>query len=324
MSDPIEEPGAPIEEKSTSIPPASDKSVAKEVEKRAPAKLVDLARKPDRILLRLNKYALDHEANSVTIAFLTRINRLLAAPGGLSAFLSTANYTLYLLTYLEAKSLPLQAQLWQRLGKAAYPTTATPGPSPIAALATLLSSCRVTLRLLGLPPLYAWLRQLLQGPKQGQDRVLYATALTQCILYMIFQAMENIALLTDHKVLAPSLTARFNTSGKTARIYIWSYRAWFAGVLCDFVRLAREAQLEKQRRASRSESEKQGVSTLEEDQMADAKWWSEAVVPASWFPMALHCALESGLPGFNLGVMGLSGGIAGLGRFAGLWAATKQ
>lgn len=301
MSDPAAEPGVPAENQPSSIPPAAEKSVSAEVQKRVPS-LVNLARTPDKILLRLNK--------------------LLAAPGGLSAFLSTFNYTLYLLTYLEAKSLPLQAKLFQRLGKAAYPTTATPGPSSIAALATLLSSCRTTLRLLGVPPLYAWLRQLLQGPKQGQDRVLYATALTQCVFYLIFQSFENIALLTDHKVLSSSLTSRFNKSGNTARIYIWSYRAWFAGVVCDFVRLAREAQLEKQRRASRSESEKGGVSTLEEDQKADAKWWADAVVPAAWFPFALHCALESGLPGFNLGVMGLSGGIAGLSKFVGLWQAT--
>jgi hypothetical protein len=174
------------------------------------------------------------------------------------------------------------------------------------------------------PPLYAWLRQLLQGPKQGQDRVLYATALTQCVFYLIFQSFENIALLTDHKVFSSSLTSRWNTSGNTARIYIWSYRAWFAGVVCDFVRLAREAQLATQKRANRVESEKQGVSVLEEDQKADAKWWSEAVVPAAWFPMALHCALENGLPGFNLGIMGMSGGIAGLGKFAAMWQATAE
>lgn len=321
MSDPAAEPGVPAENHPSTIPPAAEKSVSAEVQKRAPS-LVNLARTPDKILLRLNKYVSLYSSTFKIKVLTSHPHRLLAAPGGLSAFLSTFNYTLYLLTYLEAKSLPLQAKLFQRLGKAAYPTTATPGPSSIAALATLLSSCRTTLRLLGVPPLYAWLRQLLQGPKQGQDRVLYATALTQCVFYLIFQSFENIALLTDHKVLSSSLTSRFNKSGNTARIYIWSYRAWFAGVVCDFVRLAREAQLEKQRRASRTESEKGGVSTLEEDQKADAKWWADAVVPAAWFPFALHCALESGLPGFNLGVMGLSGGIAGLSKFVGLWQAT--
>ena len=104
-------------------------------------------------------------------------HRLLAAPGGLSAFLSTFNYTLYLLTYLEAKTLPLQARLYALLGKTLSPAAAA-GPSHIAALGALLSSCRTTLRLFGLFPLYAWLRQLLAGPKPGQDPVLYATALT--------------------------------------------------------------------------------------------------------------------------------------------------
>ena len=56
MSDPTGEPGVPAENHPTSIPAASDKSVAKEVEKRVP-KLVDLTRTPDKIILRLNKYA---------------------------------------------------------------------------------------------------------------------------------------------------------------------------------------------------------------------------------------------------------------------------
>lgn len=56
MSDPAGEPGVPAENHPTSIPPASEKSVAAEVQKRAP-KLVDLARTPDKVILRLNKYA---------------------------------------------------------------------------------------------------------------------------------------------------------------------------------------------------------------------------------------------------------------------------
>lgn len=136
--------------------------------------------------------------------------------------------------------------------------------------------------------------------------------------------MENIALLTDHKVLSPALTAPFNRSGKTAPVYLWSYRAWFAGVMCDLVRLGREAQLERQKRAKRSEGEKQAVGVLEEDQKADAKFWADAVTSLSWFPMAVNFAFENGVPGFNLGIMGLSGGIAGIGKFAKMWEATKQ
>lgn len=56
MSDPAGEPGVPAENNPSSIPPAAEKSVSAEVQKRAPT-LVSLARTPDKILLRLNKYA---------------------------------------------------------------------------------------------------------------------------------------------------------------------------------------------------------------------------------------------------------------------------
>ncbi|KAF2767366.1 hypothetical protein EJ03DRAFT_156875 [Teratosphaeria nubilosa] len=298
MSDPGTEPGAPTGG-ATDIPAASEKSVAQDVKKRVP-KLAELAATPDTLILRVNK--------------------LLASPGGLSSFLSTFNYTLYLLTYLETKSTPLKIKLYQLLNKTdAVP--ATNGPSSIAALATMLSTTRTTLRLFGLFPMYAWLRQLMQGPKPGQDQVLYATSVTQCLLYMTYQFLENVGLLTDNKVLPASYTARWTASvgGKTSRIYLWSYRAWLGGVLCDFVRLFREAQLERKKRGNRSVA---NVAWKEEAKENDEKWWRQLVVPLFWTPVAVQFAREGGIPGFNLGWMGVLGGIAGLGRTAELWAAT--
>ena len=201
------------------------------------------------------------------------------------------------------------------------------GPSHIAALGSLLSSTRTTLRLFGLLPLYAWSRQLMQGPKPGQDQVLYATAVTQCLFYLTYQFLENVGVLTDNKVLPASYTSRWTAraGGKTARIFLWSYRAWLGGVLCDFVRLAREAQLERAKR------EKRAVGVVmteekarEEDRLADAKWWSQVVVPLGWAPMATQFSVEGGLPGWNLGVMGVCGFFAGLGRTSEFWAATAD
>lgn len=258
------------------------------------------------------------------------LRRLLANPGGLSAFLSTFNYTLFLLVYLEAKSAPLQARLAALLSK----LTGRPAigvlkagiatQSRFQALATTLSQARVTLRLFGLLPMYAWFRQLIQGPKPGQDQVLYATSLTQCSLYMTFQFLENVALLTDKAVLPTSYTARWTakSGGTTAKMYLWAYRFWFGGVLCDFVRLAREAQLEREKRANKSE--KQLTTNVEEEREIDAKWWSELIVPTSWTPVAMQFSTEGGLPWFNLGIMGACGAMAGLGRTAGLWAATAD
>jgi hypothetical protein len=169
--------------------------------------------------------------------------------------------------------------------------------------------------------MYAWLRQLSAGPKPGQDQVLYATSVTQCLLYMTFQFLENVGLLTDHKVLPASYTQRWHATAagasKTSRIYLWAYRAWMGGILCDFVRLAREAQLERIKRSK-------GDVSAKEVEETDKKWWAQAVIPMSWIPMAVQFSKEGGLPGWNLGFMGLCGLSAGLSNTARLWEATKE
>lgn len=175
--------------------------------------------------------------------------------------------------------------------------------------------------------MYAWLRQLLQGPKPGQDQVLYATSLTQCTLYMTFQFLENVGLLTDHNILPTRYTARYLVKSPapgakpTSKIYLWAYRAWFAGVLCDIVRLAREAQLEKAKRSERGSTD---VSTRDADEKVDQKWWSDAIVPAAWTPVAMQFSTEGGLEWFNLGIMGACGALAGLGKTASFWAETAN
>jgi hypothetical protein len=250
----------------------------------------------------------------------------------LSAFLSTLNYTLYILAHLDSKAGPLKARLYMLVNRATATPKITPAvptePSPIAKLAALLSATRTTLRLFGLFPIYAWARQLSQGPKPGQDQVLYATAVTQCTLYGVYQALENIAVLTDNKVLPASLTARWTEKhgGALSAIYTTAYRAWFFGICCDFVRLLREAQLERRKRAQRTPQEKSYGSVVKEDEKVDAKWWSEWIGPLGWVPLGFHFAQlnETGFPGFNLGLMGVAGGMASLGRTRALWDATKD
>ena len=233
--------------------------------------------------------------------------------------------------YLESKSAPLLSRLYlflNRLTSRPLVTPAVPisgdgaGASHLAALATLLGQTRTTLRLLGLIPMYARLRQLLQGPKPGSDGVLYATALTQISLYTTFQFLENVGLLTDAKALPASFTARWaDNNGKLGKLYLWAYRAWFGGVLCDFVRLAREAQLERAKRAQRAI---QGGDTWEDDRKTDEVWWSEVVTPLSWTPVAAQFSAEGGYPWFNMGIMGLCGVVANMGKTGAMWAATAD
>ena len=54
MSDAAAEPGAPADT-TKNIPAANEKSVAREVQKKAPSSLLNLASTPDKIILRLNK-----------------------------------------------------------------------------------------------------------------------------------------------------------------------------------------------------------------------------------------------------------------------------
>lgn len=334
MADDNSQPGAPTPKDAAK---ASDRVTSKSVS--VPSNALSAVKQLDRIILRLNKYVpAAQQSLGILTRQLTSSRRLLATPGGLSAFLSTFNYALYILAYLQPK-LPSLAALRLKLialiapSKFAKPPTTTlvSDPAvvpPVAALAGLVSRCRTTLRLLGCFPLYAWLRTLLAGPKPGTDAVLHRIAVLQASSYFTYQALENISVLADSGIVPSSFIARINRGDSTtARVYLWAYRAWLGGVSCDFLRLAREAQLESRRRAARTKLQEDGreLATYqeEEDKKVDAKWWMDLMIASAWLPMALHfSSANGGLPGWNVGWMGLCGLVAGGERFRGLWNAT--
>ncbi|KAJ8108615.1 hypothetical protein OPT61_g8052 [Boeremia exigua] len=296
MSEEDTKPGAPaaevVAEKAEHIEDAG-KVVEKKLEaiekklevpiKKAPGSALRLLSKVDKTVLRINK--------------------LLAAPGGLASFLSTFNYTLYILAYAQTKSPPLSSLL-QKLLSLVRTSSAVTKPStatlvnagavpPIAALAVLISKARTILRLFGCFPLYAWLRTLLAGPKPGADTVLHRIAVLQASSYFTYQALENVSLLADSGVVGPAFISAINRGdSKTARVYLWAYRAWLGGVSCDFLRLAREWQLESRRRATRARMQSEGKAVAEYQDDADAKfdqrWWTDALIAS---------ALEPGLDG---------------------------
>ncbi|KAF2187401.1 hypothetical protein K469DRAFT_570097 [Zopfia rhizophila CBS 207.26] len=311
MSDDNTEPGAPT---AKAVDEASDRVTSKDVS--VPIDVVSAAKQLDHVILRLNK--------------------LIASPGGLSAFLSTLNYNLYILAYLQTRS-PAVTKLARTIMGYLKKQPLKPEPTTlvaagaavpsIAALAGLISRARTTLRLFGLFPLYAWLRTLLAGRKADADPVLHRIALFQCLSYITYQALENVSVLADHGVVSKKFIAKINRGDSTtARVYLWAYRAWLGGVSCDFLRLAREAQLERRRRAVRARMESEGEAIAEdheeEDSRTDAKWWTDLMITSAWFPMALHFSSSTGVPGWNLGWMGLCGLVAGSSRARTLWGAT--
>ena len=111
-------------------------------------------------------------------------------------------------------------------------------------------------------------------------------------------------------MLMPFLEKR----GGVARWVAWSCRGWTVDVASDFLRLWREAQIDK---------EKRGSKTAKEREDFDQKWWTEFKVAAYWMPVAVHYSFyPEGIPGMNTGLVGLFGLMAGLNSFQTQWAAT--
>ena len=134
-------------------------------------------------------------------------------------------------------------------------------------------------------------------------------------------------MLADHGIVSKKVIALLNRGNPaTARVYTWAYRAWLGGVSCDFVRLAREYQIERKRRAVRSHMRQEGKAVAEyqdeEDKAFDQRWWTDLMIASAWLPMALHYSSDTGIPGWNLGVMGICGLVAGGGRTKALWRGT--
>jgi Peroxisomal biogenesis factor 11 (PEX11) len=248
--------------------------------------------------------------------------------------LSTTNYALYILAYFEAWS-PSRSALLQRGFKLASskssvsqipasrlePSKPSPQPpAPLQRLGSLISETRTTLRLTALLPLYAWLRQLL-GDTGSQDRYLRIISLIQCISYIIYQFTENVAFLTDHGIIPRKWLGKRAGSGKW---WLWSSRAWLAGVSCDFLKLFREALIERAKRAALTRPEEGKTNAETERQLElDRAWWNELFVAGCWLPLCLHYSLEGGLKGVNNGVVGLLGFMAGAQSFMAQWAKTQ-
>lgn len=227
-------------------------------------------------------------------------DRLLASTVGLETFLSTVNYVLYILISINPRS--------------------NPSPASLESLTTLISDTRTTLRLTALLPLYSSLRAQLTD-RAKKDRYLRAISLIQCIAYIFFQFTENVAFLADRGIISQRRLAR---AGGSTKWWIWSSRAWLAGVSCDFLKLFREALIERQQKDLSTRTSKEEVSAeAKHERMAGSKWWSEVFIASCWLPLCLHYSLQDGLLGMNNRVVGLLGLMAGAQGCTAQWAKTN-
>ena len=193
--------------------------------------------------------------------------------------------------------------------------------SPFAKLGMVVSHARTTLRLFGLLPIYVRARKLMTD-SAGMDMVLWGIAMVQCSLFATFQFLENVAFLTDNGILSRrAMGQATNAAGRVARLYRLAHRAWFLGIMCDFARLMREAQIFFRRQ----HIDKNDLT--EEEAEKAAQWYSDWIRPLAWLPIGwqLSAWTEEGMAGFNnLGLQGIAGVLADLKKTATLWRATKE
>ncbi|KAK0639564.1 hypothetical protein B0T16DRAFT_361168, partial [Cercophora newfieldiana] len=247
-----------------------------------------------------------------------RLEKLFWPSKDLGSILTTFNYGLYLLAYFDGKAHKLKSDALTLL------TLLTKSPavaglaghmhpeaeaSPFAKLGMVVSNTRTTLRLFGLLPIYVRARKLMID-SQGMDKVLWAVEAVQCSLFATFQLLENVAFLTDNGILSRRpLGDAAGVAGRVARLYRLAHRAWFLGIMCDFARLLREAQIFFRRKHI-------DETDLTEDEVEKAaQWYSDWIRPLAWLPIGwqLSAWTEEGMAGFNnLGVQGIAGVLADL------------
>ncbi|KAF5645160.1 hypothetical protein F52700_2360 [Fusarium sp. NRRL 52700] len=172
-----------------------------------------------------------------------RLNELMKPTKVLGSVLTTFNYGLYLLAYFDSKAYNLKSKALSfvrpETAFTVIPGAAEAESSPFARLGSVVANARLTLRLFSLLPIYVRIRKLIRDGK-SMNPVLYIISFIQFSFYATFQLLENIAFLKEK-------------GGRVANMYKVAHRAWFLGIICNFARLMREAQIFLQRTILRRE-----------------------------------------------------------------------
>ena len=157
--------------------------------------------------------------------------------------------------------------------------------------------------------IWSWGASTLQSPPE--DPVLARIALSQVVVNVFYQFLENFAFLAENNVFVdlPGLRQlRQNTV--VNKWNVWSSRFWLAHVLLDIGRLG-------YLRGKKAPENKAAEAQRQED---DTEWWKELVVNMAWTPVCLNWSLES-TPVHSV-VLGLCGTVAGLIGLRDAWKAT--
>jgi hypothetical protein len=122
--------------------------------------------------------------------------------------------------------------------------------------------------------------------------------------------MENTYHSHNKGIIPKSI---IDKRGGVAKWVTWSCRAWCVGLLSNFLRLWREAEIEKI-----------GTKTAEEHEAFRRKWWTDFMVSACWLPVAVHTSRfhPDGIRGMNAGTISFLSLVAVSENFMNQWRAT--
>ncbi|KAF8425085.1 hypothetical protein EV426DRAFT_532141 [Tirmania nivea] len=174
-------------------------------------------------------------------------------------------------------------------------------------LGSLISDVRIFMRLWGLFRIYEWLVETLRNPPK--DITMRKIVYLQIAVNILYQILENLAYLGQHKVL-PIGKKRQNS------YWLWSSRFWMTHVLLEFCRLKKERDLSLK---GKNKAEPEGAPKWYEvaDVMnSDGKksvWLRQLWSNMAYAPLTVHWSLESGaLTQLTVGTLGAIAGVIGL------------
>ncbi|KAL2864441.1 uncharacterized protein BJX67DRAFT_219942 [Aspergillus lucknowensis] len=247
-----------------------------------------------------------------------RLNKIMSSAAGQERVFAFVQYSSHALHHILASApwIALQTRLGllARLRANTTKSTTTQSPpqtSPLLALSSLMSEARYMLRLLGLFPLLAWGADTLKSPPS--DHILHALTLLQVISNILYQALENVELLSRKGVVSKRFVDRWGGGGKWS---LWSTRAWFGHIFLQYIVLWRARELRKK-------AEAEGVSKEKRESLrAEFRAWKKSLVNnAFWTPLCLHWSVENGI-GFPGQLVGFVSFLASAWGFYDIWAST--
>ncbi|KAF3908470.1 hypothetical protein ABW21_db0203716 [Orbilia brochopaga] len=244
--------------------------------------------RPQSDLARWFHFILRHRKGRDNLA---HANRILSSTSGTDKLLMLAGYTLLALTSaLERVNGPRPSAA--DLLKSTIPLPPFPAirslETRLKNLSGLISDFRIFSRLWGLFGIAEWAVQVYESPPKDQQ--LRQIAYAQVIVNIIYQSLENVAYLSQHRILRYPNTVQ-------NKLWAWSCRFWAAHVALDFCRLWRIRMLRHNYK---------GVTDAE-----DHEWWRQISSNLCWAPLTIHWSVENGglLDGFTTGCLGTAAGI---------------